>query len=352
VTKFALAGFSTIVLANAAVSFATSSVFDAVRNARPNWYRFPSSSVYAAVTDTLGNVFYIDPKMPAVGAIDANGRPLWTKNAKGIGPGEIQFPYRIQLDHAGKVVVLDLGAKNLLWFDREGRFIKRSNLGLAFSMVSDFTVLGDDGIAVAGLSDDARARDYAVHIVDAHGLWVRSFDFLPKNQSREIMRLAGVGSLERASWTSVYFSPKWRPEVTEYSNQGVKLRSVQLKKSLSDPKEAFTFAPRANGGMTVKAADSMSYQARAIALMNRRFVSAVLNGRHFEFSEHSADGALLDELKAGVGSAMPIAFDSVRCVALVERRDDRGLAFAQIPLGSADERRNKSRSTRRLRCGN
>jgi len=71
-----------------------------------------------------GDVFILDSKECQIIKLDAEGNEVTRFGKKGQGPGEFQFPSQLQT-FEDRVFLLDLIAKNLLSFDRSGKFIEQ-----------------------------------------------------------------------------------------------------------------------------------------------------------------------------------------------------------------------------------
>ncbi len=247
------------------------------------------------------------------------------------------FPYRLSIDQAGNVVVLDLGAKNFLWFSQNGEFLRRSNLGISFAMVSDFTILRGDTIVVAGLADDPRAKEYALHVLAPDLSLLRSFEPVARGLSREVQRLYGVGSVTRSRWDAFYFAPKGHGDVVELNTRGVHLRTISVSNAgLTDPHAAFTVAPRSNGGMEVRAGDSLVAHGRVIALGGGAVLTSRVNGKKIQLVEHDATGTPIDSLWISAVGELPISFDSTDCTIVLQSRKAGELTLGWLPLSPAN----------------
>lgn len=55
---------------------------------------------------------------------DKNGKFITSFGTKGQGPGELNRPYHLELNHQGQIVVTDYLARKLLFYDKQGDFIK------------------------------------------------------------------------------------------------------------------------------------------------------------------------------------------------------------------------------------
>ena len=333
-TKTALFGVALLLTAEPS---AGQTVLSAMRTSPTDWRRITARAVYAAVVDSDGTTYFADGRWPRVGALSAKGELLWERSTRGIGPGEVMFPYRVVLDEKGRVVVLDLGAKNLLWFRKDGEFLKRANLGMSFSMVSDFTVLSAGTVIVAGVSDEPRAVGRALPVLENGETWIRSFRTLPVGVSRDVQRLWGAGSVERASWRSVYFAPRGAGSIEEFDAHGTRLRLIEFEgHNMSDPSRSFVVESTLSGGRQVRMNDSVVAHGRVIALGRGGVLTSTIVRSRILLVEHDRTGRVLDSTWVGSNGDLPLSVDSTRCVLFVRSRREGELAIGQLPTRSAD----------------
>ncbi len=134
-----------------------------------------------------GRLLVVEGRPARIVVFGVDGNVEWEQTRVGIGPNELQFPYRIA-DSRNGLTVLDIGSKSLLWMDRSGRYLRRTNFGLDFATVSDVAVIENGQVLIAGVSGDYRARGFALHLFDRDLKWIRSL--LPLSRSLDV-RAAG-----------------------------------------------------------------------------------------------------------------------------------------------------------------
>ena len=92
------------------------SVLSALRDRPPGpLATLETRTPFGLAVSAAGTIYVADGRWPRLAAFSPNGKLLWQRNVRGLGPGELMFPYRVVLDKSENVVVLDLGSKTLLW---------------------------------------------------------------------------------------------------------------------------------------------------------------------------------------------------------------------------------------------
>ncbi|MBL0170265.1 MAG: hypothetical protein IPP90_05940 [Gemmatimonadaceae bacterium] len=295
---------------------------------------------YGVAVSAAGTIYVADGRWPRLAAFLPNGKLLWQRNVRGLGPGELMFPYRVVLDKAENVVVLDLGSKTLLWYAADGTFLRRGMLGLAFATVSDIAILDGDRVVVSGISDDPRATGKSVHVFSRELAWQGSFIALPGGVPADIQRLWGTGSLVRASWSSVLYAPKHAGGLTELSSDGRVLRRIPVDDSdLTVPTDYFTITARGTAGSHVRAADSLITSGRPVLLARGGVLSVKIIGSRVRLTEHNGSGTPTAILDLGAADVMPIAFDSTTCTLTIRNRKSGELGVAQLAVRLAHNAR-------------
>jgi len=317
---------------SAATSVGRSAVLRSLRDARPAFFALAARNAYDLAVGPSGVIYVADGRWPRVIAVSLDGSIRWQANRRGIGPGELTFPYRIALSDRGDPLVLDIGAKNLLWFDQDGRMLRRTNLGMTFATVSDVAVLQHDDVIVAGITDDPRGAGKALHVFTKELSWVRSMAALPK-LAPEILQLWGVGSITRASLNTVYYAPKFRGGISEISVSGRVMRRIAVDdRDLTDPTGYFKVTGSAATGSRVATGDSLVAPGQVLPLAQGRVLTTKILGRRFRLTEYDAAGAVVGTLEIGQDDPMPFAFDSISCRLFVRGRHKEGLALGLIPI--------------------
>ncbi len=339
-------GFSVIFYLNGEASLSErqpnkneqSAVLAALRDAKPSLRNYDIRSVYDFASAPDGSLYFVDGRWPRLVALSADGESRWQHNRRGIGPGEFSFPYRIALSPNFEPVVLDIGSRDLLWFRSDGTFVRRTNLGLPFAVVSDFAVLAADRVMIAGVTTDPRGAGRALHAFSRDMGWFRSFVELPKLPA-DVLRLWGVGSITLASGSSVLFAQKTRGGVLEVSFDGIVTRQLRVDDSgLTNPTDFFKISQNNSGGSQVTFSDSLVAPGQAIPLARGHVLTSRLEGTQVRLTEYNGSGRPIGSLVVGQSGLLPIAFDSVSCRLWVRRRSKAGLALGQLPVGLAVRR--------------
>ena len=313
-------------------------VLTSLRDARPLLRKYEARSVYDFAAAPDGRRYFVDGRWPRLVALDSIGEIEWQRNSRGIGPGEFSFPYRLALTDGFEPVVLDIGSKDLLWFRSDGTFVRRTNLGIAFAMVSDFAVLAGDQVIVAGVTTDPRGAGRALHVFSRELGWIQSMIALP-NLSADVMRLWGVGSITRASTSSVLFAPKNAGGVLEVSSDGrIKRRIAVDDSGLTNPSDYFKIAQNRSGGSDVLFGDSVVAPGQAISLSRGHVLTSKIIGTHVRLTEYDAAGRAVGSLVVAPSGVLPFAFDSISCRLWVRGRSKTGLALGQLPVAPAVRR--------------
>lgn len=309
----------------------------------PSTFKVPARSAYDVSLASDGTIYVVDGKWPRLIALSSTGTVLWQHSQKGIGPNEMLVPYRVALDINDAPVVLDIGAKNLLWFRRNGEFARRTNLGLAFTMVSDIAILADGTVVVAGVSTDSRAKGYALHFFTNELAWIRSGIRLRSDLTSDIQTLWGVGSLERSSPTSVLFSPRAPGGVLEVGVDGTVIRRIPVDDSgLTNPSAYFRSRVSKDNVRSSYLADTLVAPGRAFPLSNGHILTSKIAGAKIIVVEHGANGAPLATRTIGVGDYLPFAFDSVACRFYIHGRGSGDLTLGHVSLRPAQSTRERS----------
>jgi hypothetical protein len=82
------------------------------------------SQVIDVDVDYEGRIYILDSREAHIVVFDKKGKYLATIGRKGQGPGEMQKPQSIQITPQKEIMVNDMGARKLLFFNFEGKFVK------------------------------------------------------------------------------------------------------------------------------------------------------------------------------------------------------------------------------------
>ena len=89
--------------------------------------------------DSKGNIYFLG-FLPREGnnifKFDKNGRFVNSFGRKGQGPGEVQYPFHLEVDNQNNIVVTDQSKLKLIFFSNEGSLIREIPLDLGIPFVS------------------------------------------------------------------------------------------------------------------------------------------------------------------------------------------------------------------------
>jgi hypothetical protein len=153
-----------------------------------------------------GSVVVADLGDARVHVFAPNGRLLFSVGRRGGGPGEFAAPTRAVLTKSGEVIVYDQANRQFSRFSPSGVFIERKVLDTDFRTIDNIIALPDGSIAVAGVSNDPRFMNAAIHIFDSRFSHVRSFGVLPAYSSVEALWRVGTGSISLLADGNILFT--------------------------------------------------------------------------------------------------------------------------------------------------
>jgi hypothetical protein len=82
--------------------------------------------------DEEGNMYILDEQAGNIKVFDSDGRFVKNIGRKGQGPGEFGLPISLMLTPDHNIVVNEMGQRKLLFFDREGKYLKQLSLADMF----------------------------------------------------------------------------------------------------------------------------------------------------------------------------------------------------------------------------
>jgi hypothetical protein len=89
--------------------------------------------------DSNANIYFLE-FLPREGdnifKFDKNGRFVNSFGRTGQGPGEVQYPYHLDIDDQDNIVVTDQSKQKLIFFNKDGNSIKETPLDLGIAFVS------------------------------------------------------------------------------------------------------------------------------------------------------------------------------------------------------------------------
>ncbi|MFW6197547.1 MAG: hypothetical protein ACOC5B_01650 [Myxococcota bacterium] len=168
-----------------------------------------------------GAVIVADGGSNTLSRISEDGEIVWRTGGTGQGPGEFQKLYRVSVSEDGTIVAYDLVSRQLSWFEPTGNFVRRSDVRLSITPLSDIVLLSDRSLLLAGV---VYGIPYSIHRVDEQGKRLASFGPRPEVRNRRTLRYWGVGGIEITSDNTVLFSVKIPYRIYEFFLDG-RLRS-------------------------------------------------------------------------------------------------------------------------------
>ncbi|MDH5706622.1 MAG: 6-bladed beta-propeller [Candidatus Aminicenantes bacterium] len=77
--------------------------------------------------DKNDNIYVLDYKAVQIRIFDKNGELIRTFGSKGQGPGEMQYPFFMQITSKEEVMVFDPLTRRLLFFSMEGKYLRQTS---------------------------------------------------------------------------------------------------------------------------------------------------------------------------------------------------------------------------------
>ena len=279
-----------------------------------------------------GRTLVVEGRPPRVAVFDSLGREEWSLTRRGIGPGELLFPYRIA-GTTGGLVVFDVGSQSLLWLDRLGRYLRRTNLGLSFSSVSDVAVLQDGRIVVAGISGDARGDGFALHLFDSELRWIRSNVALPNAALSRTKSSPSVGSLSVFAKGSVMFASSLTSEIIVLDGGLALMRRVPLRGISTTAVDSIVTRLRTSSkGEAVTVNRNAKILTRAFAGPRGGFIAIVRVKDAYTVQYYDSSGVLRITQRVTRTEGVPFQTNLRRCDILSYRLDESRLLVTSSPL--------------------
>jgi hypothetical protein len=94
------------------------------------------SQLSSFVVDDEGTIFALDFKDQKIKIYDSEGRFLYSFGDKGQGPAELQMASGIQLSPGDELVIEDSLAKKLVYFSKEGKYVKNFSFANRLALVN------------------------------------------------------------------------------------------------------------------------------------------------------------------------------------------------------------------------
>jgi hypothetical protein len=278
-----------------------------------------------------GRVLVVEGRPPRVGVFGPDGHVEWENTRVGIGPNALQFPYRIAESRNG-VTVLDIGSKSLLWMDRNGRYLRRTNLGLDFATVSDVSVLRNGQVVIAGISSDYRARGFALHLFDRNLMWLRSFVGLPQPLDARSAGSTLVGSLTLLADETLLFASSLTAETIVLAadlrvRQRLPLRGVATTRL--DSLIARVNIPGRSEKVTVN--QNASILTQVLGGPNGGVLAIVRSKEKFVVQAYRADGTVwFTKQLAREADGVPIQTELQGCSILTYKRGNENIVVRSV----------------------
>lgn len=113
--------------------------------------------------DDEERIYVLDRRESHIQVFDGSGKHIRTIGRKGQGPGEIQNPFNIHISPQKQIIVNDAGSRRLLFFAKDGKFIKQ--LSLAKMPLFQYPEIDSEGtiygsLMILGLKPRTELRKY------------------------------------------------------------------------------------------------------------------------------------------------------------------------------------------------
>jgi hypothetical protein len=158
--------------------------------------------------------------------VSPEGEVIWHAGRRGEGPGEFRSLSRVGILPDGRIIVHDLFADQISWFDGDGDFIRRAKLPMRLDAVGDMIVLGGGEIAISGVPREGRTGGIWVFAATENEpimTEVRSFGPLPPARTYRSLEYWGSGALEMAGDGSLLYALKIPYEIHHFRRDGTSL---------------------------------------------------------------------------------------------------------------------------------
>lgn len=244
---------------------------------------------------------------------DGSGKLQWATKGAGIGPGELTYPSVVQATAPAGYLVVDVGSKSLVFLDSTGAQTRRTNLGLAFSYVSDAVALPSE-IVIAGITSDPRGKSFALHAFTSDMVWKRSFSPIPSDVDQRVLVRSGPGLLVRRTNGTFLFLPRYTAFIEEY-DQGEHKRKTTwpLPANNGVGLPPILLSEKQGGETSITPNPSAAIAGRPIALSEQMLLVTI--SAHDVLTSFAVrrkgEPILLDTRKKG--EPIPFAFDVDRC---------------------------------------
>ena len=173
-----------------------------------------------------GSVVVVDLGDARVHVFSPQGHLTLSVGRRGGGPGEFAAPTRAVLMKNGDLIVYDQANRQFSLFSASGAFIERKVLDTDFRTIDNIIALPDGNIAVAGVSNDPRYMNSAIHVFNSQFAHIRSFGELPAYTSSETLWRVGVGSISLTSEGNILFTRRAPFQILTFAPDGHVLSSI------------------------------------------------------------------------------------------------------------------------------
>jgi len=272
----------------------------------------PGRNVSTAIVQ--GDAFVIsDIAQAKVFGFDRGGKLMWATKGAGIGPGELTYPSVVQPTPSSGYLVVDVGSKSLVFLDSKGAHVRRTNLGLAFSYVSDAVALPSE-VIIAGITRDPRGKGYALHSFTSDMVWKRSYSPIPTDVDHRVLVRSGPGLLVRRPKDSYLFLPRYAAYIEEYAQGEYRRRAVwQLPKNYGIGLPPILISEKEGGETSIAPNPTAAIVGRPISLSEQTLLATIsAQENHISFVlRRKGEPVRLHARKRG--DPIPFAFDVDRC---------------------------------------
>lgn len=168
-------------------------------------------------TDTYNNIYVLDMEKNCVNKFNKNGKFIKKFGRKGRGPGEFVSPFRFDISHSGKLVILDPNLNKCEIFEKNNI----SSVKCRFTP-TDVCFIGEDDIAILQLTsviDNSIIRKFNIktgktneyqNVIQTQKLGDITFGALPFLQ----------GSIISYNYNKIVYVPRYMNFFINYSDMG------------------------------------------------------------------------------------------------------------------------------------
>lgn len=292
-----------------------------------------------------GSIAIADLDEPALHLIDSQGRLRWSQRKKGIGPGDVQRPYRVAFGE-NTVWLFDFAARDLSQFTRSGQFLRRVRPAVAISSVDGLVGIGDSLIALLGFTRQSGFDTRAIHIFRFDGQHVRSFGELPFARDRSSLTMSGTGTIERTTRGNILYTRKGPWDIVEYTPDGKLVRTIRAPLQVGNVADSMLLIETGKDGRErVSSRDrTIRFPLRTLEVANGRLLTGLSDrGRARWWISTNSEAWV--EIRMPESTAMYSWRPGSCRLTAIKKSDDDEPALVEFPLPAVPGQSNRKGAT-------